>query len=315
MNTRDLQAFVAVVETGSIMRSSAQLHLTQPGITRRIQALETALDMALLDRQTKPFKPTAAGREVYELGRRVLRSVDDLMALASPDATPSGEMRIGVPPFLSELALETPIDRLREAFPLLSLRVVSNWSPGLLDQIERSALDVAAVLLPSNVPPPSSLIAHNLACHEMLIVAARSTQFRKPKASLRELSAYRWVLNQDGCGMRSALRQALVAARLPFDIAVEAWGTQLQLSLVARGVGIGLVTANMLAHSEYRDALRVVEASDFQCGVVAWLLHPPLPRRLAGPVNVLLDALRASFEIEMSTTDAKAQTHKPIKKK
>ncbi len=40
MNTRDLEAFLAVVETGSIVGASMRLHLTQPGVSRRIQSLE-----------------------------------------------------------------------------------------------------------------------------------------------------------------------------------------------------------------------------------------------------------------------------------
>jgi len=63
MNTRDLEAFLAVVETGSIVGASARLHLTQPGVSRRIQSLEEQLGVSLLDRQSKPLKPTAAGRE------------------------------------------------------------------------------------------------------------------------------------------------------------------------------------------------------------------------------------------------------------
>ncbi|HEU4826813.1 MAG TPA: LysR family transcriptional regulator, partial [Dongiaceae bacterium] len=40
MNTHDIEAFVAVVETGSISAAAARLNLTQPGITRRVQNLE-----------------------------------------------------------------------------------------------------------------------------------------------------------------------------------------------------------------------------------------------------------------------------------
>jgi DNA-binding transcriptional LysR family regulator len=36
MNTRDLEAFPAVVEMGSIVAASARLHLTQPGVSRRM---------------------------------------------------------------------------------------------------------------------------------------------------------------------------------------------------------------------------------------------------------------------------------------
>jgi DNA-binding transcriptional LysR family regulator len=68
MNIHDLEAFVAVVETGSIVGASARLNLTQPGVTRRIQNLEERLGTALLDRQSKPLKPTSSGREAYEHG-------------------------------------------------------------------------------------------------------------------------------------------------------------------------------------------------------------------------------------------------------
>ncbi|WP_204272460.1 LysR family transcriptional regulator [Enterobacter hormaechei] len=47
MNTRDLEAFLAVVETGSIMAAAARLNLTQPGVTRRVQNLEEQLGTTL----------------------------------------------------------------------------------------------------------------------------------------------------------------------------------------------------------------------------------------------------------------------------
>ncbi|OXH82922.1 LysR family transcriptional regulator, partial [Burkholderia multivorans] len=56
MNTRDLQAFVAVVDSGSMVAAATRLHLTQPGLTRRVQNLETLLGVPLLDRQSKPLK-------------------------------------------------------------------------------------------------------------------------------------------------------------------------------------------------------------------------------------------------------------------
>ena len=43
MNSHDLEAFAAVVETGSIVGASRRLHLTQPGISRRVQSLEEVL--------------------------------------------------------------------------------------------------------------------------------------------------------------------------------------------------------------------------------------------------------------------------------
>ncbi|NPT35275.1 LysR family transcriptional regulator [Paraburkholderia xenovorans] len=291
MNTRDLEAFVAVVESGSMVRAAEKLHLTQPALTRRVQNLESSLGAELLDRQSKPLKPTAAGNEVYALARTVLRAVGDLLSVASPDSEPAGELRIGMPPFLAEVALEEPFDLLRSTFPRLTLRVTAGWSPGLVQGVERGSIDAAVVLMPSSFSPPQTLRATALALLPTVIVAAHSLGLPDKPLTLADLSQHEWILNQDGCGMRSALRQALEAAGLPFNVAVEAFGSELQLSLVARGIGIGVVTPDLLERSVHRPALRVVEPSDFRTGIHAWFIHGSLPGRLTRPVDLLRQSL------------------------
>src|SRR5690242_14511611 len=195
MNIHDLEAFVAVVETGSIVAASARLNLTQPGVTRRIQNLEDLLGAALLDRQSKPLKPTSAGREAYEHGRRVLRSLDDLKAGVSPQGAVRGEFRLGVMPYLSEAALALPLDRLRGEFPELTIRITSGWSPRLVEQVARSELDAAALCLADGVSPPDELAGDDLGVQPVLLVAAPGLGVPRP-ASLAELSRFPWVMNE-----------------------------------------------------------------------------------------------------------------------
>jgi DNA-binding transcriptional LysR family regulator len=291
LNTHDLEAFVAVVESGSMVRAAEKLHLTQPGLTRRVQSLESTLGNELLDRQSKPLKPTAAGHEVYALARTVLRAVDDLLSVASPGSEPAGELRIGMPPFLADVALEKPVDLLRNTFPRLTLRVTAGWSPDLVQSVERGSIDAAIVLMPSSFSPPQALHATALAVLPTVIVAARSLGLPDKPMTLADLSQHEWVLNQDGCGMRSALKLALAAAGQPFNVAVEAFGTELQLSLVARGLGIGLVTPDLLARSVHRPALQIVETQDFGAGIDVWFIHGALPGRLMRPVELLRRSL------------------------
>ncbi|OJY24873.1 LysR family transcriptional regulator [Pandoraea sp. 64-18] len=291
MNTHDLQAFVAVVESESMARASEKLFLTQPGLTRRVQNLEKTLGIELLDRQSKPLKPTPAGREVYGLARTVLRAVDDLKAVASPDTEPSGEFRIGVPPFLSELALEQPIDFLRNTFPKLTLRVTAAWSPGLLQSLEQAKVDAAVVLLPESVALPEGVTSTLLSRKSMVVVAPSAFGLADKPATLADLANHPWVLNQDGCGMRSELGRAMAMAGLPFNVAVEAFGSELQLSLVARGLGVGLAPPEVIARSVHAKALQVLDVPEFRSGLNVWLVHGALPSRLARPVALMRDAL------------------------
>ncbi len=77
LNLHDLQAFVSVSETGSFSRAALQLHLTQPAISRRIQALETAVRTRLFDRVGKQVYLTDAGRLLLPRAVRLLQDAED----------------------------------------------------------------------------------------------------------------------------------------------------------------------------------------------------------------------------------------------
>ncbi|WP_225769517.1 substrate-binding domain-containing protein [Inquilinus sp. Marseille-Q2685] len=240
MNIPDLEAFVAVVETGSIVGASARLNL--------------------------------------------------------PDGEVRGEFRLGVMPYLSEAALSVPLDRLRAEFPQLTLRVTSGWSVRLVDQVTRSELDAAALCLPDGISPPEDLVGEDLGTQRVLLVAAPSLGVPKP-ASLAELSRFPWIMNESGCGFRAYLRQRFEAERLPFQVAIEALSADLRMSLVARGLGIGILTPSAFADSRWRDAVEVVEAVDFQPRVRAWMLHRPPAGRLAQPIAAFRDGLAQALAL------------------
>jgi len=74
---------------------------------------------------------------------------------------------------------------------------------------------------------------------------------------------------------------------------VEAFGADLQLSLVARGPGVSIITPDLLAASRFRNQLKLVTVTDFQLDMIAWLVHRPLPPRLEAPVGMFLEQLKA----------------------
>ncbi len=61
MEWNELRAFIAVADHASFSRAAEQLHLTQPAITKRIQALEASVGVSLFDRVGKRVYLTEAG--------------------------------------------------------------------------------------------------------------------------------------------------------------------------------------------------------------------------------------------------------------
>ncbi|MFK8036396.1 MAG: LysR family transcriptional regulator [Hyphomicrobiales bacterium] len=65
-NWSDVRVFLAVVRAGSTLGASKVLGMPQPTVSRRIEALEHDLSLTLFDRDTRGFRPTAAGQELIE---------------------------------------------------------------------------------------------------------------------------------------------------------------------------------------------------------------------------------------------------------
>jgi DNA-binding transcriptional LysR family regulator len=290
MNTRDLEAFLAVVETGSIMAAAARLNLTQPGVTRRVQNLEEQLGAALFERPAKPLRPTLAGREAYEHGRRVIQSIQDLRSSAAPNGAIRGELRIGVSLDLSEAALAGPIDAMREAFPDLSVRITTGWSPSLSEEVLRNQIDAAALSLPDGTRPPEELTAEAIAEQPVIVVGARDLDL-PATVTLRDLASHAWIVGQTGCGFRTTLRRRFEAEGLSFIVGVEASSTDLRLSLAARGIGLALVTPARLIRSPLCEQVRAIDLPDFAPVIRSWLVHRPSTGRLRRPIALFRNAL------------------------
>ena len=95
----DLQAFRAVAELGNFSRAAEAVHISQPAFSRRIDKLEQALGVKLLERTTRRVTLTAVGRD---FARKVATLLDDLdgtlMAMRGIAPTRMGEVAVACVP-------------------------------------------------------------------------------------------------------------------------------------------------------------------------------------------------------------------------
>ena len=297
MNFYDLEALVAVIDYGSVIGAAASLHVTQSAITRRLRSLEDALNVPLLDHKTRPLQPTRAGLETYTFAKQVLNSVSDLKAAVIDDGEPSGNFRLGVARGLGETLLTESICCLRAEYPKLSIQAFARWSALLIEQLMSRTLDAAALLLPPGETPPQALVGEYLGSESYTVVAAKTTPF-PPGPRLHELSSHGWILHPNGCGTRRSIESALAAHRLPFKVAVEVEGHELQLSLASQGIGLALVMPQVLRASEFRKQLKVIKVADFVSEQAVWILHASHIGRLASPIQTLRGVVKRSLHLK-----------------
>jgi DNA-binding transcriptional LysR family regulator len=96
MDTRQLQAFCAVVDRKSFSQAAEQLGVTQPAVSLQVRALEQRLGQTLLDRSGRRVAPTEAGLRLYRSAQRMLALEDQLYEEVAADTGPLvGTLAIG----------------------------------------------------------------------------------------------------------------------------------------------------------------------------------------------------------------------------
>ncbi len=259
----EMRTFVVLAESGSLQRAAERLFLTPSAVTRQIQRLEAALKTPLLDRRVKPGRITREGRAVLDGGRHMLRIMDDLKASGAKDAEPSGIFRVGLSHALAQPSLVASIQRLTSRFTRLQPVLSTDLRQQLIEQVRTGELDVALAFLSADDTLPGDVASSVLAAERLVLVRARGPQPRARRSSKskdRDLDA-RWVLNPPGCFIRRSLEARLRELGSPFEVAAEINNIDMQVSLVASGIGLGLIPARFLASHPKRRRLERITRS------------------------------------------------------
>src|SRR5436190_78515 len=116
--------------------------------------------------------------------------------------------------------------------------------PAISRRVQRLEEDLGLTLLDRESQPArptrAGEAAERLGAERVVVVASRAFEI-PARCRLADLAGLPWVINPDGCGFRTQLERALAASGHGLDVVAEAWGVPLQLALVARGAGLGLV--------------------------------------------------------------------------
>ena len=136
MDTDHLQTFLTVARLRSFTRAAAELHLSQPAVSRRIQVLEEQLGERLFERLGRSIHPTAAGLTLVEQARGVLGSLDRLTEALRAHADPEqATLRLGASTTPGLYLLPRVVEELGRDHPGLRCTFVIDNSAAILQRV------------------------------------------------------------------------------------------------------------------------------------------------------------------------------------
>lgn len=80
VDIKEIQCFVACVQTGSFSKAAESLFTTQSSVSRIIKAMEEEMGVPLFERQSKGIRLTEAAEQMYQYALNVLENIQKMQA-------------------------------------------------------------------------------------------------------------------------------------------------------------------------------------------------------------------------------------------
>lgn len=256
-DVKQLRYFVHVVEAGSISRAAALLHVTQPGLSKRIAELESALKAPLLRRGPGGVQPTEQGRALFIFAKRILQDMETLArALPAMNTEPVGTVAFGCSFGANDMVGYDLFHAVRERLPKVKLVFESGRARELQRRIGAGDLDAALMPTYSALAGVSS---SPLVREQVFIVGAPTIleKLRGDAVSMKTLARLPLLVpGRSSFSLRELVSQ-LPGAPAVLNIVAEVDDWKLQHRLTLEGVGCSLGSWSLVADDVRQGKLKL----------------------------------------------------------
>ncbi|PWE33741.1 LysR family transcriptional regulator [Maritimibacter sp. 55A14] len=202
-----LRSFVTVADAGGVTRAASLLHLTQSAVSMQLKRLEESLELQLLDRSARRIALTAAGEQLLGYGKRMLALNDEVWARLTHQEF-EGEVLLGVPDDIVYPYIPKVLKRFNAEYPRVRVNLISSYTRRLKDLHARGECDV--------------ILATEAGCDN-----GGETLDTRPLLWMGAPGGSAWksrplrLAFEHGCIFRQRTQEALDAAGIPWEMAVE----------------------------------------------------------------------------------------------
>jgi len=235
MDTRQLKTLLAIAESGGFSRAAEIVHLTVSAVSQQVQALEQEVGTELFDRSTRPPRLTAAGQQMVEAARELVRATENAIDAVSGRKV-VGTLAIGSVRTSAMSVLPRAIVELKDRYPELRIKLRVSMSETLLQDVVAGRLDAAMVAEHAGFPP--ALRWRPFLREPLFLVAPPGS----PQLGCREfLSRYPYVRFRSNVPLAHMIDLELARMNVVLNEVAEIDTVLAIVSCVANGLGVSVV--------------------------------------------------------------------------
>jgi DNA-binding transcriptional LysR family regulator len=245
---RALECLVAVLDSGSVTKAAAALHMSQPALSHQLVGLEREVGTTLLERLPRGVRPTAAGRAIEADARAALAAADRVITIGRSAAKgATGHLRIACAESMTAGLLAPVLRTWRRRHPGIQLTLIELTSAdALADLVETGQADLAIC------PEPTHWTARSTVIGREDVVAAMSPDHpltTETSVRFAKLAQHPTVGYHPDNGLEAWIAAAAAAHGIALQPAMRTRQTVTAAQLAAAGVGVALVPTTALPAS------------------------------------------------------------------
>ncbi len=252
LSFNQLEAFRAVVLTGTTVAAARMLHTTQPSISRLIHQAQSASGLKLFVNDRGRLQLTREGRHLFETVQLHFQGLERIeQTVSALRASGAGVFRIASTPSLAQGILPSVLERFTASWPQVHLNVQTPGSRQIEQGLREGLYDIAITNANFEGAEFQTLEVHQ---GEAVLVCARDHPFRKrASVGVADLRDETLITLPAHDALELEIAKAFAARKLTRPVKIETIYSATICAFAARGLGVGIVNPYMA--SVFRDRL------------------------------------------------------------
>lgn len=231
MNWDDIRLFLAAAEEGSFRRAALQLNIGHATLSRRIESLETALNVKLFNRLTTGLKLTEAGKELLITASNIGEMLQDQSSrIYGSDQLVKGKITLTLPEIFSNYIVLPALAEFQEAWPGVVIEIITSF-----DVLDLNTQEADIAIRNTNTPD-EQLIGRHLGTMFQAAYASQDyiLEFKKHK---KRNFPHNWIRPGESSTIGPVLFDD-ISSELPIEsnIIISNIDGQLNLAKSSRGI-------------------------------------------------------------------------------
>jgi LysR family hydrogen peroxide-inducible transcriptional activator len=269
MNLQALNYLLALHACGGFHKAAKACHVSQPALSIQIKKFEEELGIQLLERSTRGFFFTPAGKEVLARARVVMQQVSEIEELAELWNDPyAGAISIGAFPTLAPYYFPQILDHFIDSYPSLQINLVEEKTGVLLERLKAGTLDAAFLALPEE---HNELECGTIFSEPFYVGVAPSHPLAKRKTITPvKLAEERLLLLEEGHCLRGQALDFCSSAGIGEVLNFRASSMETLLQMVAMGRAVSLFPNCVAKRNQHLHYLKLTGGSAARTIALFW---------------------------------------------